>query len=84
MSNGIKAGFTDTSVKLSFLPGGEDFLYNTQVARSGKLISYVREDECLYSFPSKGTFIEKMSEISQRAFDRWHSEWLSLHLSNPL
>ena len=73
--NHIQMGFSDTSLKLVHIPGGEDVLFRVLPST---IVSYVKSEDCLYAFPDKSSFVEKMTEISERNFEVWHANWLSL------
>lgn len=77
VSQQIRAGLTENSMKLQFIPGGEDVFYSTHFLRAGKIVSYAKEDDCLYSFSDKNSFVQKMTEMSEKAFKTWHEKWLS-------
>lgn len=73
----IKAGLTEGSARLRFIPGGEDSLFNTQFQRMGKVMSYVPRENCVYAFTHKKHFLQKMTELGETAFSAWHKRWLS-------
>jgi hypothetical protein len=77
ISQRIQAGFADSSAKLRFIPGGEDSLHNTQFLQLGKVLSYVQQEDCLYAFSDKNSFVQKMTELGETAFAAWHQKWLS-------
>ena len=77
LSQHIHAGFSENTMKLQFIPGGEDVTYNTQFLKTGKIVSYAKEDDCLYSFSDKNSFVQKMTEMSEKAFKTWHEKWLT-------
>jgi paired amphipathic helix protein Sin3a len=77
VSQHIHAGLTENSMKLQFIPGGEDVVYSSHFLKAGKIVSYAKEDDCLYSFSDKNSFVQKMTEMSEKAFKTWHEKWLS-------
>lgn len=77
VSQRIQVGFTDSNTRMRFIPGGEDSLYNSQFLKLGKVLSYVEQDDTLYSFSDKNSFVQKMTELGERAFAAWHQRWLS-------
>ena len=83
MSHRVRAGFSETSMKLQFVPGGEDAVYTTQFLRTGKIISFAKDEDCLYSFSDKNSFVQKMTEVSEKTFKAWHEKWLAAALSQP-
>lgn len=76
-SQRIQVGFTDSNTRLRYIPGGEDLIYNSQFLRLGKVMTYVRQEDCLYAFSDKNSFVQKMTEMGETAFAAWHHRWLS-------
>lgn len=69
--NGIKIGLNESSYKMHFVPEHEDWIYNTKYYQNDILIATQEET---YVCQDKNSFIQKITELGQRKFQRWRDE----------
>ncbi|CAG9310396.1 unnamed protein product [Blepharisma stoltei] len=69
--NGVKVGLNENSFKMSFIPGLEDYLFNTHFYH--KDVKLTMESE-IFICRDKNSYIQKVTEIGDKKFQRWREK----------